>query len=70
MRTNHHMQNSAQPTSDGLSATEWRDFQDGCNASISRGGEHGDIAAKMLGIGERMRALSAKLDAAIERYCS
>ena len=53
-----------------MTAAEWHEFENDCRAAMALGGEHGEIAARMLDIGTRMRSLSAKVDAAIERHCS
>ena len=70
MKTQLHLQGETASTAASMTAAEWHEFENDCRATMALGGERGEIAARMLDIGTRMRSLSAKVDAAIERYCS
>lgn len=55
--------------SESVTAAEWQGFHKDCISVMSLGGERGAIAERMLNIGERIRALSSKVDDAVKRYC-
>lgn len=70
MRTTLASKTAPASTITNVTSADWIEFRNDCVAAKSLGGERGAIAAKMLDIGERMQALSAKVDAALKKYCS
>lgn len=70
MKTDLHASKSVPATASGVTGAEWRDFEDTCRAKAAQGGEQGEMAARMLDIGNRLRALSKEVEAAVERHCS
>lgn len=53
-----------------MTHAEWSDYKSDCLAAMAQGGDRARIAERMLAIGERMRALSAKVDDALAKFSS